>query len=81
MVACERIEPEYSMLELDYWKTVYRLILRGRVDSSGRYRMVELAYRRALERAGFNYYFQRLDYPLMPVLNASLGGNYFGIKS
>jgi ubiquinone/menaquinone biosynthesis C-methylase UbiE len=77
MVACEQIEPEFSKLEVGYWRNAFK----RKVDNSGRYRMVQADYRRAFEKAGLQYHFQRLDYPLMPNLKRCLAGNHFGIKS
>ena len=81
MVACEQIEAEHSILDPSYCKELVKHMLRGRADCSGRYRMFGADYQRALNRAGFDYSCQQLNYSLIPGLNGCPAVNHFGIKN
>jgi hypothetical protein len=80
MITCEQIEPEYSLGQALYWKTILRTAVRGRADASGRHRMVASDYRQALEQTGFKYHRQDLSYAFIPSAIDCPGANHFGIK-
>jgi SAM-dependent methyltransferase len=80
IIACERIVFSYP------WYAPRRLLrkmqrfIRGRADASGNYGYEDWEYRGAIERAGFEYHFQLLDYPIHKNARQITAGNHFGIK-
>jgi ubiquinone/menaquinone biosynthesis C-methylase UbiE len=80
MVVCERIIPEYSLLSARHYLRKLLRLLKGRSDSSGRCFYADSDYRKAIEKAGFDYKFQILDYPIFPSNNSLNAGNHFGLK-
>ncbi|MFH2011552.1 MAG: class I SAM-dependent methyltransferase [Pseudomonadota bacterium] len=79
LITCERITPIFSQTSLNYWKKKIRTILFGRADDSGNYHYTDNEYKKALQKAGFIYYYQNLSYPIYH--GASINaGNFFGIK-
>lgn len=81
MVVCERITLEYSIYSINGFKKKLRQLLKGRADSSGNHNYEDRDYRCAIEKAGLNYRFQLLKYPVYPKNNTWKAGNHFGIKA
>lgn len=80
MVVCERITPEYSKSSPQYYFRKIKQILKGRSDHSGNNFYVDSEYKNAIRRAGFDYRFQLLDYPVYPSTRQINAGNHFGLK-
>lgn len=81
IVTCERITPEFPPYSFKGIKRRVSHLIRGRADISGNHFYTDSEYKTAIERNGFEYMFQPLDYPLYltnPSLNA---GNHFGINT
>lgn len=81
IVACERLVPEFSenpfaIANLKRW---LRWLLKGRSDISGNYGRVDSEYKNSITKAGLNYHFQLLKYPLTPSTTI-MAGNHFGFK-
>lgn len=81
MVVCERITPEYSIYSPQYYLRKIKQMLKGRSDYSGNNFYVDSEYRNAIQRAGFDYRFQLLDYPVYLSTRQVNAGNHFGLKA
>ena len=80
IISCERIIPEHPLFSREFYKQRIGWFIYGKVDASGRRDMVDKDYRKALQRAGFDYGFQPLDYPAFPKTGGLKAGNHFGVK-
>lgn len=80
IVACERIVATYPAYSPRFLFRKLKRLIQGRADTSGNNFYDDKEYRRALDRAGFEYYFQLLDYPLYKNIAHITAGNHFGIK-
>jgi SAM-dependent methyltransferase len=80
IIACERIVSSYPWYSPRYTLRKIKRLIRGRADPSGNYAYEDWEYRRAMERVGFEYYFQLLDYPVYKNARRITAGNHFGIK-
>jgi hypothetical protein len=80
VVACERIMPTYPIFSYPYLFRKLKRLIKGRADASGNHGYDDREYRKAIESAGFTYFFQKLDYILLKRDGYPLAGNYFGKK-
>jgi ubiquinone/menaquinone biosynthesis C-methylase UbiE len=80
IVACEGITTAHALHSLAYLKQTCRRIVKGRADCSGNHFYNEREYQKALEKAGFQYYTQYLNYPVYKN-SPSHNRNHFGSKN